>query len=76
VKGAYPDLAAPLGPATSIVTLRKAGEDACEIYGIRVVVDHGLPVEAIRGQALDLEITLEDPNGDVATAMKQVFIAP
>jgi hypothetical protein len=76
VRGAFPDLAFELYPATSLVTLHKTGEDLCEIYGIRFQVDHGLSVEAVRGRTLDIEIVLEDPNGDVATAMKRVVIAP
>lgn len=76
VGGSFPDLAFELVPVVSMVTLRKAGEDLCEIHGIRFQVDHGLPVETVRGQALDIEIVLEDPNSDVATATKRVVIAP
>lgn len=76
VGGYFPDLAFEVLPFISQVTLRKAGEDQCEIYGVRFQVDQGIPVETIRGRALDIDIVLEDPNGDVATAMKRVVIAP
>jgi hypothetical protein len=76
VRGYFPDLAFELLPSASHVTLRKAGEKHCEIYGIRFQVDQGLSVETVRGRVLDIEIVLEDPNGDVATAMKRVVIAP
>lgn len=75
VEGYFPDLAFELLPFSSQITLRKAG-DHCEIYGIRFQVDRGVPVETIQGQALDIDILLEDLNGDVATAMKKVVIAP
>lgn len=76
VQGYFPDLAYELPPFTSRITLRRAGEDQCEIYGVRFQVDQGISVEAVRGRALDIEVVLEDPNGDVATAMKRVAIAP
>lgn len=76
VGGHFPELAYELPPFTSGVTLRKAGKDYCEIYGVRFQVDQGLSVEAVRGRTLDIEVALEDPNGDVATAMKRVAIAP
>jgi hypothetical protein len=76
VGGRFPDLAFELLPSTSQLTLRKAGENRCEIHGVRFQVDRGLPVEAVRGRALDIEIIMEDPNGDVATAKKRIFIAP
>jgi len=76
VRGYFPDLAFELLPFSSHVTLRKAGGDHCEIYGVRFQVDRDLSVEAVQGQALDIEIALEDSNGDVATAMKRVVIAP
>lgn len=76
VEGYFPDLAADALPLTSQITLRKAGEDHCEIYGVRFQVDRDLPVETIRGRALDVAIVLEDPNGDVGTAAKRVVIAP
>ena len=76
VGGAFPDLAVEPFSTTSLVTFCKAGEGRCEIHGIRFQVDHGLPVEAVLGQTLDIEITLEDVNGDAATARKRVVIAP
>ncbi|WP_437677514.1 hypothetical protein [Sorangium sp. So ce131] len=76
VGGRFPELALALPPFTSQVTLRKAGADHCEIYGVRFQVDRGLSVEAVRGRALDIDVTLEDPDGDVATAARQVVIAP
>ncbi|WP_438034726.1 hypothetical protein [Sorangium sp. So ce204] len=76
VGGHFPELAFELVPFTALVALRRAGEGRCEIYGIRFRVDRGLPVESVRGQALDVEITLEDPNGDVATAAQRIVIAP
>ena len=76
VGGTFPDLAYELPPFTSQITLRKAGEGGCEIYGVRFQVDRGVTVEAIRGRTLAIEVVLEDPNGDVATAMKRVVIAP
>ena len=76
VEGYFPELEFELLPFTAQVTLHRAGEDGCEIDGVRFQVDRGLPVEAVRGQALDVEITLEDPNGDVATATQRVVIAP
>ncbi|WP_437486179.1 hypothetical protein WME75_02885 [Sorangium sp. So ce1014] len=76
VGGYFPELAFELLPFTAQVTLRRAGEGRCEIYGIRFQVDRGLLVEAIRGRALDVEIALEDPNGDLATAARRVVIAP
>lgn len=74
--GYFPELAFELPPSISQVTLRKAGESRCEIHGLRFQVDLGLSVEAVRGRVLDIEIVLEDPNGDVATTMKRVVIAP
>ncbi|KYF63099.1 hypothetical protein BE11_44025 [Sorangium cellulosum] len=76
VGGYYPDLAFELPSFTSLVTLRRAGDAGCEIYGIRFQVDRGLPVESVRGRALAAEIVLEDPNGDVATAAQRIVIAP
>lgn len=76
VAGHFPELLHALPPFTSLVTLRKAGEDGCEIYGVRFQVDQGIAVDAVRGHALDVEVTLEDPNGDSATAQKRVVIAP
>ncbi len=74
--GAFPDLDVDLAPVTTVVTLRKAEEGQCEIYGVRFRVDAGLPVETIRGQALDIGVTLQDANADVATATQRVVIAP
>jgi hypothetical protein len=75
VAGHYPALAFEVRSFTSQITLRKVG-DHCEIYGIRFQVDRDIPVETIKGQPLDIEVSLEDPNGDIATAEKQVIIAP
>lgn len=76
VEGYYPDLAFELLPFSSQVTLRKAGEGHCEIYGIRFQIDREISVAAVKGQILDMEIALEDPNGDKATAAKRIVIAP
>ncbi|WP_438041556.1 hypothetical protein [Sorangium sp. So ce128] len=76
VEGYFPELEFELLPFTAQITLHKAGEGGCEIDGVRFQVDRGLPVEAVRGQALDIEITLEDPNGDVGTAAQRVVISP
>ncbi|WP_433933124.1 hypothetical protein AB3662_02845 [Sorangium cellulosum] len=76
VGGRYPDLAFELPSFTSLVTLRRAGDAGCEIYGVRFQVDRGLPVDSVRGRTLDAEIVLEDPNGDVATAAQRIVIAP
>lgn len=76
VQGAFPDLDVAILPVTMIATLRRAEEGPCEIYGVRFRVDAGLPVETIRGQALDVEVHLKDPNGDSATATRRVVIAP
>ena len=76
VEGYFPELAFEVYPFTSIVNLRKAGEGQCQIYGIRLQVDWGLSVDAVRGRAFDITVTLRDPNGDAATATKQVVIAP
>ncbi|WP_437928307.1 hypothetical protein WMF37_03450 [Sorangium sp. So ce291] len=76
VGGHFPELAFELLPFTSQVTLRRAGDAGCEIYGIRFQVDRGLSVESVRGRALDVEIALEDPDGDVATAAHRVVISP
>ncbi|KYG07696.1 hypothetical protein BE21_27950 [Sorangium cellulosum] len=76
VGGYFPELERELLPFTAFVTLRRAGEGRCEIYGIRFQVDRGLSVEAVRGRALDVEVALEDPNGDAATAAQRVVIAP
>ncbi|WP_437944640.1 hypothetical protein WME98_27195 [Sorangium sp. So ce296] len=76
VGGYFPELERELLPFTALVTLRRAGEGRCEIYGIRFQVDRGLSVEAVRGRALDVEVALEDPNGDAATAARRVVIAP
>jgi hypothetical protein len=76
VQGYFPELASEVRPFTSQVTLRKAAENHCEIYGVRFQVDRDLPVETLRGRALDIEIALEDPNGDVGTAAKRIVIAP
>lgn len=76
VEGYFPELEFELLPFSVQVTLHKAGEDRCEIDGVRFQVDRGLPVEAVRGQPLDIEVALEDPNGDVATAAQRVVISP
>ncbi|WP_437798610.1 hypothetical protein [Sorangium sp. So ce693] len=76
VEGYFPELEFELLPFTAQVTLHKIGEGRCEIDGVRFQVDRGLPVETIRGQALDIEISLEDPNGDVGTATQRVVISP
>ncbi|WP_437876977.1 hypothetical protein [Sorangium sp. So ce513] len=76
VRGHFPELALELLPFTALVTLRRAGDAGCEIYGIRFQVDRGVPVASVRGQALDVEIVLEDPDGDVATAAQRIVIAP
>lgn len=76
VKGDFPDPAYTLPPFTSQITLRKATEGQCEIHGVRFQVDRGISVDAVRGQALDIEVVLEDPDGDSATAKKHVVIAP
>lgn len=75
VGGLFPDLAYEVPPFTSQVTLRKAG-DPCELYGVRFQVDRGVPVEAIRGLPLDVELVLSDPNDDAAAATTRVVIAP
>lgn len=75
VRGHLPDLAHEVPLFTSKITLRKAA-DHCEIYGVRFQVDQGLAVEAVRGRALDIKVVLEGLNGGVATAFKQVTIAP
>lgn len=76
VNGHFPDLAFDLLPFVLFTTLQKTPDPHCEIYGIRFQVDRGIPVAAVRGQPLDIDIALEDPNGDVGTAMKRVVIAP
>ncbi|XXX77943.1 hypothetical protein WMF30_04115 [Sorangium sp. So ce134] len=76
VGGRFPELAIELPPFTALVAMRRAGEGRCEIHGIRFRVDRGRPVESIRGQALDVEIALEDPDGDAATAAQRIVIAP
>jgi hypothetical protein len=74
--GRYPDLAYELPAFIVLLTLRKAAENHCESHGVRFQVDRGIAVEKVQGQALDIEIALEDPDGDVATAVKRVVIAP
>lgn len=76
VKGYFPELAFELRPFTAHITLRKAGEGRCEVHGVRFQVDRGLPVEAVRGRALDIDVALEDPDGDVAAAAQRVVISP
>ncbi|WP_437578002.1 hypothetical protein [Sorangium sp. So ce887] len=76
VGGYFRELEFELRPFTAQVTLHRAAGDLCEIYGIRFQVDRGLMVDAVRGRALDVEIALEDPNGDLATAARRVVIAP
>ncbi|WP_437648001.1 hypothetical protein [Sorangium sp. So ce362] len=76
VGGYFRELEFELRPFTAQVTLHRAAGDLCEIYGIRFQVDRGLMVDAVRGRALDVEIALEDPNGDRATAARRVVIAP
>lgn len=76
VNGYFPDLALEVLPFSSHITLHRAGDGHCEIYGVRFQVDRGVSVEEIRGRGIDIEAVLEDPNGDLATAMKRVVIAP
>lgn len=76
LKGYFPELAFALRPFTAHVTLRRAGEGRCEIHGVRFQVDRGLPVEAVRGRALDIDVALEDPNGDTAAAARRIVISP
>lgn len=76
VGGTFPELAFKLPPARSSVTLRKAADDQCEIHGVRFQVDRGIAVDSIRGHRLDMEITLEDPTGDEASAVKRVVLPP
>ncbi|MDI1450211.1 hypothetical protein QHF85_39595 [Polyangium sp. 6x1] len=75
IGGVYPDLDYKLPPASSLATLRKAG-DHCELYGIRFQVDRGIEVESVRGLPLDVDLVLTDPTGDAATAKTRVVIAP
>jgi hypothetical protein len=76
IGGYYPDLAFDLLPFSSRVTLRKAGDGHCEIYGVRFQVDRDISVATVRGRALDIDVILEDPSGDIAKASKRVVIAP
>lgn len=76
VKGYFPELAFALRPFTAHVTLHKAGQGRCEVHGVRFQVDRGLSVDEVRGQALDVDVALEDPNGDVAAAARRVVISP
>ena len=74
--GTYPELGVTLAPSTSMITLRKIMDGHCEIYGIRFQVDRGIPVDTIRGQNLDMEMGLKDPNGDGFVVNKRFNIAP
>lgn len=74
--GSFPDLGVDLPVVRTVVTLRRAGEGLCEVHGIRLQVDHGLDIEAVKGQPLDVALSLEDPDGDVATAATRIVIAP
>jgi hypothetical protein len=76
VSGHLPALSFDIPVFKSGITLRKAAENHCEVYGVRFQVDRGISVDAVRGQKLDIEVVLEDPNGDGATATKRVVIAP
>lgn len=76
LKGRFPELAREVPLFTSRVTLRKAGNDQCEIFGVRFQVDQGISVDAVRGRAIDIDVMLEDPNGGIAKATKRVTIAP
>lgn len=76
VSGHYPALAFEIPVFKSQITLRKATENHCEVYGVRFQVDRGISVDAVRGQTLDVEVVLTDLNGDAATAKKRVVIAP
>jgi hypothetical protein len=76
VGGALPDLDVDLVPVTTVATLRRAEEGRCEVYGVRLRVDAGLPVDTLLGTALNIDVRMEDPNGDVAVDEKQVRIAP
>ncbi|CAN90637.1 hypothetical protein predicted by Glimmer/Critica [Sorangium cellulosum So ce56] len=76
VEGYFPELEFELLPFTAQITLHRAAEGGCEIDGVRFQVDRGLPVETVRGQALDIQVTLEDPNGDVGTAAQRVVLSP
>jgi hypothetical protein len=76
VSGHLPALSFDIPVFKSGITLRRAAENHCEVYGVRFQVDRGISVDAVRGQKLDIEVVLEDPNGDGATATKRVVIAP
>ncbi|AUX20078.1 hypothetical protein SOCEGT47_005410 [Sorangium cellulosum] len=76
VGGHYPELGVELLPFSAHITLHRAGQGLCGIHGVRFQVDRGLLVESVRGRALDIDIAVEDPNGDVATAARRVVISP
>lgn len=77
MEGNFPDIDHKLYPVISMVTLRRADEgELCELRGLRFQVDHSVAVEAVKGQTLDIDVKLEDPDGDVAAATKRVVIAP
>lgn len=74
IDGYYPALDFRLLPFRSMITLHRTGGEECEIFGVRFQIDRDIPVAQVRGQALDMDIALEDPNGDLGTAQRRVVI--
>jgi len=74
MSGRFPDLASEVPPFEVGLTLRRGPEQRCEVYGLRFQIDRSRPVSELRGRALELNVTLSDPEGYAATAMKRVVI--
>lgn len=75
VSGTFPNLPYSLPPYQWIVTLRKAPEDQCELYGIRFQVDRGIPLESILGEPFSMQIELQDSDNTKLSATQLVTIS-
>jgi hypothetical protein len=75
VRGHLPDLATDVPPLSHVVTLHPAEAGCCEIFGVRFQVDREVALGALIGEVLEVEVEIEDDDGDVGIATRSVIIA-
>ena len=75
VRGHLPALATDVPPVSHVVTLHPAEAGFCEIYGVRFQVDREVALDALVGEALEVEVEIEDEDGYVGIATRSVIIA-
>jgi hypothetical protein len=75
VRGQVPGLAVEVPPMSHVITLHRAEAGFCEIFGVRFQVDREISLDALIGEALQVEVEIEDEDGDVGIATRSVIIA-